>query len=103
MAHLEGYRSALSITRERKREAIPIAPLSHHAWPMVFGEKTGGALLVALISEAEGGEIPGLQRSFYPPLPPNADGGSPRLPDQGEKLQVAGIADGRRRKEHHSF
>jgi hypothetical protein len=49
--------------------------------------------LLVLILEAEGGEIPGLQHSFYRPLPPNADGGPPRLPDQGEKLQVAGIAE----------
>jgi len=92
MAHLEGHRSALSVTRERKREAIPLAPLSHHAWPMVFWEKSRAVLLLALILEAEGNEISGLQHSFYRPLPPNADGGPPQLPDQGQKLQVAGIA-----------
>jgi hypothetical protein len=42
--------------------------------------------------QAEGNEISGLQHSFYRPLPPNADGGPPQLPDQGQKLQVAGIA-----------
>jgi hypothetical protein len=77
MTHLEGHRSALPVTEEQKREATSIAPLSRHAWPLVFLEKTGVAMLLSLIVGVEGSDIPGLQRSVYPPLPPNVNGGPP--------------------------